>query len=444
MAVSQPVPVATAPEQRQPATPAPAPTSGPAPKEDEVEKWARYLREHPDAVDAWVNVGDALMQRSREKGGGSLYGRAEAAYQKALRLDPRNVGGMVGMAWVCNSRHEFEEGCRWARKALELDAMVPDAHALLGDAAVEYGEYDKAFDHYQACLDIRPDLSSYARAAHLLWLTGDAARAKTLLRKAIAAGSPHAENTAWCRAELALMMFNTGALALAEKQVEEALTEAPANAHVLAATGRIKAGRKDYGAAIGFYERALASGALDLRTMTALAELYELTGDHAKAADMSGRVLAFHASEMERHGHGHPHPHGPEAHAHGNADLARFLADQDRDVDRALQEARSAYERLKSIYVGDTLAWCYYKTGDLERAKETILDVLRWNTPDASLLFHAGMIHAKLGDRGAARKYLYKALSLNPNFHARDAATAVEVLESLAGPPPESGAAEPR
>ena len=41
------------------------------------------------------------------------------------------------------------------------------AYGLLGDAAVEMGDYEAAFKHYQKMLDIRPDLSSYSRGAHL-------------------------------------------------------------------------------------------------------------------------------------------------------------------------------------------------------------------------------------------------------------------------------------
>jgi hypothetical protein len=41
------------------------------------------------------------------------------------------------------------------------------------------------------------------------------------------------------------------------------------------------------------------------------------------------------------------------------------------------------------------------------------------------------MIHARLGDRGRAQRYLYQALSLNPNFSPIDAPVAAETLRQL-------------
>ena len=46
-------------------------------------------------------------------------------------------------------------------------------------------------------------------------------------------------------------------------------------------------------------------------------------------------------------------------------------------------------------------------------------------------LFHAGMIHEKLGDRVDAQKLLYQALSLNPEFHPIYAPIAAATLAEL-------------
>ncbi len=159
------------------------------------------------------------------------------------------------------SRHEFERSIEWAKKALRSIRDSHAAYGLLGDAAVEMGDYEAAFRHYQRMLDIRPDLSSYSRGAHLLFLTGDTRKASWLMQKAIAAGATHAENTAWCRAQLALMHWHTGALLAAEQAARgRSLALRPANYHLLAAMGRIKAARKDYAAAIEYYQKAMRNG----------------------------------------------------------------------------------------------------------------------------------------------------------------------------------------
>ena len=72
-------------------------------------------------------------------------------------------------------------------------------------------------------LDLAPNLASYSRAAHLLSLTGDVRKALWLMQKAIDAGGPYPENAAWCRAELARMLLQNGAVLPAAQQAEQAL-----------------------------------------------------------------------------------------------------------------------------------------------------------------------------------------------------------------------------
>jgi tetratricopeptide (TPR) repeat protein len=387
------------------------------------------------------------MQKFRDAADTRLCIRAETAYDKALALEPRQVEAMVGLAWVHNTEHEFAEGRRWAEKALALNPGLPNAHALIGDGAIELGDYDAAFKHYQAALDLRPDLSSYSRAAHLLWLTGDSRKAQWLMQKAIDAGGPHAENTAWCRAELALMSFQMGALLVAERQTDQALQQAPKNPHVLAMMGRIKMAKKEYAEALDFYRRAAAI-ATTHDVLVALGDLQALTGHRDEAEKQYERVIALHTA-------GAAHSHGGDVHAHpaeqGNAQLARFYADHDRNLDEALAQAEKACEVYKNVFVTDTLAWCYYKKERYDQASKTMAQALRWKTPDPSLMFHAGMIQAKLGDRQAAKMYLYRALNMNPQFHPLNAEIAAETLKDLSQSPPQTqikspnpGAGKPR
>lgn len=379
----------------------------------------------PEAEAAiWVGRGDALMQQSRESLDGRLYAQAESAYLQALALDRENEEAMVGLAWVYNSEHSFDAGKEWAGKALARNPRLAHAYALLGDAAVELGDYDDALEHYQKALDIRPDLSSYSRAAHLLWLTGDTRKARWLMNKAIAAGGTHAGDIAWCRAELALLSFQDGALLPAERQAEIALQEAPTNHHVLAVMGRIKMAKKEYATAIKLYQRSI-----DLTpnhdSLVALGDLYALTDRPEQAEEQYKRVVALQNSATN-------HSHGGGVHSHGDAQLARFYADHDRNLKEALRQAELAYATYKNVFVADTLAWCYYQNGEYEKARRAIRKALQHNTPDASLLYHAGMIYSKTGESGAAQKYLYQALSLNPNFHPRHPTTAAETLKALA------------
>ena len=391
--------------------------TGDSPTDQSISKWFSMVKKRTKNDTAWVHSGNALMQKVRESGDETLYGQADYVYRQALAIRPKNVAATIGIAWVYGGLHQFGASVEWAKKALDLDPQNPDAHGLIADAQVELGDYKAAEGHIQKMLDSRPDLSSYSRAAHLLFLTGDVQKGTWLMQKAINAGGPYAENTAWCRVQLALMLWNTGALSLAEQELEKAIRAAPNNYHVLDAMGTVKSAKKDYDAAIEYYKKAIAVTP-NPKTLIALGDLYLFHGEREKADEQFKRV-----EEEQIHDHSHGH--------HGNIFLARFYADHDRNLPEALKEAEAAYKAYKNVFVTDTLAWCYYKSGRYQEARKAIQKALQWQTPDANILFHAGMIYAKLSDQTTAQRYLYQALSLNPNFHPVYPTVAADTLKAL-------------
>lgn len=386
----------------------------------------RVQRNEADEA-AWADLGDALMQKARETADADYYRHAERAYRKALALNPKNLDATTGLAWVYGGRHEFELSIQSAEKAVALDPNSSLAYGLLGDAAVELGDYDAAFEHYQKMLDLRPDLSSYSRGAVLLAQTGNVRKAGWLLDKALKVGGPYAENTIWCRAQRALLYFNQGGLVPADQLLQDALQTAPSNYHLLAAMGKVKTARKDYPAAIECYKKALAV-APHHEALAELGDVYHLTGAKAEAEKQYQLVETIHALNKSKG-------------VRGDIQLAQFYADHDRHLPEALRMAEEEFKTRKNVYAADTLAWCLYKNHRFKEAQRAVLKALRRHTPEARFLFHAGMIDAKLGDRPSAQKYLYQALSLNPNFSPIFAPQAAATLQELGSRPPES---EPR
>jgi tetratricopeptide (TPR) repeat protein len=357
------------------------------------------------------------MQKARETAEPGYYHRAEAAYQKALGIDPRHVGALVGMAWVRGALHEFEQSVEWATKALAVDVAYQPAYGLLGDAAVEMGDYDLAFQHYQKMLDLRPDISSYSRAAQLLWVTGNQRKAVWMMEKAVNAGASYSEHTAWARSQLALMLWSQGALIPAEQVLDVAFKATPDNHHVLAAMAKLKSARKDYPAAIDYYKRAIAI-VPQFETVVALGDLYAVAGQKDETEKQYALVETI--NRLNR-----------ASGVRTDLQMAKFYSDHDRDLAQAVQEAEAAASTRKTVYAFDTLAWSYYKAGRYEEARKAIRKALVRRTPDAEILFHAGMIYARLGDRVTAQKFLYEALSLNPHFHPAHAAAAAATLAQL-------------
>ncbi len=371
----------------------------------------------------WISLGNKSMQEARDILSHD-FRKAEKAFQQALKLEPANAEALVGMAWVANSNHDFKSGKSWCEKALAINPTLHDAHNLLGDGAVELGEYDAAFDHYQNALDLRTDLSTYARASHLLWITGDPRTAQSLMRKAIAAGGPYPENTAWCHAELAIQLIHAGALVTAKQELVHALKLAPANPRVLIAQGRLASAQAEYSSAIEAFEKS-ASVTPTHDALAPLVDLYLVTGDKEKAKAQIRNVIAFH-DHSHHHGESHSHP--------GSHQLALFLADHGEDPKAALEEARSAHEHFPNLASEDALAWTYHKAGKPAEARRHMLRALAHGTPDPMLHFHAGMIFNQLGEISESRRHLAQALNLNSGFHPIHATTARDVLAAKANP----------
>jgi tetratricopeptide (TPR) repeat protein len=380
----------------------------------EIDKASEAARAHPTDA-AWSRLGDAYMQKARETMDLSYYGRAEASYRKSLAINPTYANALVGISWVLSGRHEFEQSIEWANKALKAEPNRADAYGLLGDAATEMGDYDSAFEQYQKMLDLKPDIASYSRAAHLLFITGGFKKATWLMSKAIGGGGAYPENRAWCIAQMALLDFAQGAYVPADQILTEGLKETPHNYHLLAAMGKVKAGLKDFPAAIEYYKRA-QDIVPQHEVVVALGDLYTMAGRTDEANRQYALVDVLRKLNKANG-------------VIGDLQMAQFLADHDKDLEEALKLAETEYKTRPTVYGADTLAWCYYKNGRIPEARKYSSKALSHETPEAMFLYHRGLILAKAGDIGGARKALYQALSQNPYFDPMGAAAAMKMVQ---------------
>jgi tetratricopeptide (TPR) repeat protein len=86
--------------------------------------------------------------------------------------------------------------------------------------------------------------------------------------------------------------------------------------------------------------------------------------------------------------------------------LVLFLADHDRDQERAVALATAEIELRADVYGHDALAWALFKAGRLDEADAAVARALSLGTPDGRVHFHAGLIAEALGRVDDAREHL--------------------------------------
>jgi tetratricopeptide (TPR) repeat protein len=239
------------------------------------------------------------------------------------------------------------------------------------------------------------------------------------MQRAVQAGGPNAENTNWTRVQLGNLYFNSGKLAEAETQYNQALVSYPGYIHAIAGLARVHAARGEYNEAIKLYTEATNRIPLP-EYVIALGDVYEAAGRSQEAQQQYDLVRAMERLYTAN---------GVDT----DLELALFEANhsQGQKVDEALTLARRALEKRPTVYAKDVLAWTLYQDGQYAPAYALSRQALQLGTKDALLFFHAGMIALKLGNNTQASQYLEQALEINPHFSILYADQARRTLETL-------------
>jgi len=357
----------------------------------------------PQRSEGCVSLANAYMRKVRESGDAEYYLRAEAAVRCALEITPDSFEGLRTLTWVQTGKHEFRAAQATAERLSIQYPEDPLVYGLLGDAAVELGEYESAEKTFEKMVDLHPGLASYSRISYIRELYGDVQGAIEMMTLAVKAGSRRdPEPLAWGLVQLGNLHFNQGHLQEAEVAHQKALAVFPHYYQALAALGRVRAAQQRYPEAIDLYQKAVAAvPAPD--TIAALGDLFLLTGRQDEAEKQYILVEYIeHVNEINQITY--------------TRQLALFYADHNRKLNEAVKLAEAERARRNDIYTEDALAWAYYKIGRFTDAWQSMKQALRLGTKDASLFFHAGMIAYGLGEERRAKYYLHRALETNPHF----------------------------
>jgi tetratricopeptide (TPR) repeat protein len=402
------------------------------PRATATDRMIRTLQQrvslNPKLAANYSALGAAFLQRARETGDVEDYQLAEQSLNRSLDLvsnDLSSTASLLSMAELCMGEHRFQDALTYAQKALALGSGDLSPFAIVGDAYADMGEYEKAAAAYSRLL---PDPASPARTlyvrdsrlAFLKFVAGDTDAAIHLMQGAVNAGIEAqipGENLAWLYFELGEFYFQSGDVNAAGRAYTTALTKHPGDYRALAGLGRTKASQGEFQEAIVLYQHAIAVVPMPVY-VAELGDIYLKTGN-TQEAEKQYRLVEY----IGLLGHINQVLH--------NRDLALFYADHDRNLNESLTLARKEFEVRSDVYTWDALAWSLYKNGSYQEAGEAMNHAARLGTKDSMMLFHAGMIGAKLGNTKQAQDNLTLALKINPHFHVLYAAQAKQQLISF-------------
>jgi choline-sulfatase len=201
----------------------------------------------------------AELEQTRQWMGAGRAREAVARLEELVRKSPGNVPFLVRLAVAQAAAGRAEAGVATLKHAVGLNPRLDFLHAHLADAYLDLGRAAEARAEYELALTLNP---RFARA----WLglgeaagRGDPGAERTVLRKAVAAGTDSA--IVWSR--LAELELQAGDSAAAARAAEEATGLVPELAQAWLVRGNVaeKAGRTVD--AVAFYQKAIALGLSD-------------------------------------------------------------------------------------------------------------------------------------------------------------------------------------
>jgi tetratricopeptide (TPR) repeat protein len=372
------------------------------------------VQARPDDAGLLTQLGFAYQLRWRETGDASYLPRSSAALRRALGVRPDEPNAVLGLGSLALIRHDFRDALTLGRRAQRLLPGSGRPFGVIGDALVELGRYDEAFDAFQRMVNLRPNLASYARVAYARELTGDRVGALQAMRLALESGGGQPEPTAFTLVEIAKLEVGLGRTRAAARHVRAALRVLPGYPAAQLELARIEVRRGRIELAVVGARRA-ADAVPTTEAVGLLADLLERAGRDAEARRQRStvavidRLLASNGVRVD-------------------LEAAVSRADAGSRPLETIAVARRARAERPSIYGDDALGWALARAGRCREALSFAERSLRLGTRDPLLYFHRGYAAGCAGDRVAMREWYGRALALDREFSVRWAPVARAAL----------------
>jgi len=133
-----------------------------APSQLEIDQLQKEAKMAPKSKDAWINLGNVLMDAQR-------FSEAIDAYEHALTLDPKNVSVRVDLGTCYRGIGKFDKAVEEYRKALKIDSNFPNAHRNLGVVlSNDLHENKQAVQEFQKYIELQPNAPDAAAIKNMI------------------------------------------------------------------------------------------------------------------------------------------------------------------------------------------------------------------------------------------------------------------------------------
>ena len=369
-----------------------APTTGSERIDSEIARLQQQAKQATDPSRALEQLGWLFVKKARLSYDAGYYKLAEQCAACMESKQANSAEALLLRGHVLDSLHRFGEAEKLARELVARRGL-PFDFGLLGDTLMEQGRLRDAVVAYQEMVDLRPDLQSYTRAAHMRWLTGDLTGAIRLMQLAATAGSPRdPESAAWAYSRLALYELQAGAITKALDACDTALSFQNDYAAALLVRGRILLVENKTTEAVQVLKRAASLNPLP-EYQWYLADALRTSGNSEDARLIENEILQRGAANDPR-------------------TLALYLTTRGEQQGLALRLCEEELRQRQDVFTRDALGWSLAAAGRIAEAGEQMKQALAEGTRDARLFFHAAVIAELSGEKQQARHWFKEAKAI--------------------------------
>lgn len=346
----------------------------------------RVVKEAPDMIDAWVNLGIALQLQGKHTASFPMF-------RKAVNSDPENLGLWLRLISAQLQANRSDLALRTLAEAPESISLQVEAAMLF----VEAKQFTKAREIFLRVRDTPgapEEVHIYLAALAMENLNNPSEALRELA--VIPPTSPLAERALRWRLQILEEAGRVHESVPIAREFAEGNPNSP-EFQVIYAQAAATAG--DIQTSTAILRAAQKKWPEDVSVALFLASSL----DPVTEKDEAMRLMEFVIQRQPRN-------------AYALNYVGYMLADEDRDLDRAYELiARAVVEAPEDPHIADSLAWVLYRLGNYDEAWKTIRRSISLGGDHSAIWEHYGDIALKIGNLREARKGYANALKGQPD-----------------------------